>query len=287
MGSLLKDRVVLVTGAGNGIGRAHALALAAEGARVVVNDLGGARDGSGGSESAAEAVVAEIVAMGGDGLANGDSVTDPAGCARMVKAALDRWGKLDVVVNNAGILRDKSFAKMSEAEWDLVLAVHLKGTFNVTKAALPHLTSPGGAIINTSSISGLIGNFGQSNYGAAKAGIYALTRILAIEQQRAGITVNAVAPIAKTRMTEDIARVEEDWTPEQISPVVVYLASDLARGVTGRIFGVRGQHVYGYVMKITEGVEKPGHEHWTPEELGARLEDIFRVDAPAKPAEPR
>lgn len=280
MGELLRDRVVLITGAGNGIGRAHALACAREGARVVVNDLGGARDGKGASSAAADAVVEEIRAMGGDAIANADSVTDPEGCRRMVQVALDRWGRLDVLVNNAGILRDRTFAKMSDEEWDTVLAVHLKGTYNTIKAALPALQARGGAIVNTSSVSGLIGNFGQSNYGAAKAGIYALTRVLAIELQRAGITVNAVAPIAKTRMTEDLERVDQEWLPEHISPVVVFLASELGRNVTGRIFGVAGPRIYGYQMMTSKGVTKDG-ELWTAEEIAGRMDDIFRFDASA------
>ncbi|MFZ5475576.1 MAG: SDR family NAD(P)-dependent oxidoreductase [Myxococcota bacterium] len=284
MAGLLDGKVVLVTGAGNGIGRAHALALAREGARVVVNDLGGARDGTGASSSAAEAVVAEIVAMGGDAVANADSVTDPAGCERMVKAALERWGRLDGVVNNAGILRDKSFVKLTEAEWDVVIAVHLKGTFNVCKAAVPALQAQGGAIVNTSSISGLVGNFGQSNYAAAKAGIYGLTRVLSMELRKSGVTANCVAPIAKTRMTDDIDRVSADATPEHVAPVVVYLCSDLAKDVTGRVFGVHGQHLHGYEMKLAEGVEKPGKEPWAPREIAEKLEDIFRLDAPAPKA---
>ena len=177
----LRGKVVLVTGAGNGIGREHALAFAREGTRVVVNDLGGGRDGSGADGGPAQRVVDEIVALGGEALANTDSVSVAEGCQRMVDAALDRWGRLDVVVNNAGILRDKSFVKMTEAEWDLVIDVHLKGSYNVCKAAIPALSRQGGSIINTTSVSGMIGNYGQSNYAAAKAGIYGLTRVLAME----------------------------------------------------------------------------------------------------------
>ncbi len=285
MGSLLHERVVLVTGGGNGIGRAHALATAAEGARVVVNDLGGARDGSGRSSSAAEGVVDEILAMGGDAVANGDSVTDPEGCARMVQTAVDRWGRLDVVVNNAGILRDRTFVKLSDEEWDLVVQVHLRGTYNVIRAALPALQvrGPGkdyAAIINTTSYSGLIGNFGQSNYAAAKAGVYGLTRVLAMELQRAGITVNCVAPIAKTRMTAEIGMVDAEWAPEQISPVVVFLASSLGKGVTGKVFGVQGQRIHAYEMKTNDGVEKPGTALWTAEEIAARINEIFSFEAP-------
>jgi NAD(P)-dependent dehydrogenase (short-subunit alcohol dehydrogenase family)/acyl dehydratase/putative sterol carrier protein len=276
---LLDGKVAIVTGAGGGIGRCHALALAREGAKVVVNDLGGSRDGMGQTASMAEQVVDEIRALGGDALSNHDSVTDSAGCARMVEAAVARWGRLDIVVNNAGILRDKTFAKLSESDWDIVVAVHLTGTRNMVRAALEPLQRHGGAIINTTSYSGMIGNFGQSNYAAAKAGIYGLTRVLALELRKFGITANCVAPIAKTRMTEDIAMVEADWRPEQISPMVVFLASDLAKSVTGQVFGIQGQRINVYEVKTSEGVEKPGTALWTAEELAEKLPQIVSFDA--------
>jgi NAD(P)-dependent dehydrogenase (short-subunit alcohol dehydrogenase family)/acyl dehydratase/putative sterol carrier protein len=284
MGKLLADKVILVTGAGNGIGRAHALACAREGAHVVVNDLGGARDGTGADQGAAAKVVAEIEAMGGQAVANTDSVTDPEGCARMVEAALGRWGHLDAVVNNAGILRDKTFLKLTEDEWDLVVAVHLRGTMNVCRAAIPALSKQGGSIVNTTSYSGMIGNFGQSNYAAAKAGVYGLTRVLSMELRKAKIRANCLAPIAKTRMTEDIAMVEAEWTPEQIAPMVVFLCSDLAAAVTGQVFGVQGQRIHLYEVKTNDGVEKPGASPWTAEEIAARLGDIsaWEKAAPAK-----
>jgi NAD(P)-dependent dehydrogenase (short-subunit alcohol dehydrogenase family)/acyl dehydratase/putative sterol carrier protein len=277
---LLEGKVAIVTGAGNGIGRCHALALAREGCRVVVNDLGGSRDGSGSSATAADAVVAEVVALGGDAVANGDSVTDFEGCERMVRAAIDRWGRLDIVVNNAGILRDRTFTKMTPADWDVVIDVHLTGTRNVCKAALDPLKAAGGAIINTTSYSGMIGNFGQSNYAAAKAGIYGLTRVLALELKKAGVTVNAVAPVAKTRMTEDISMVADEWAPEQISPIVVWLASDLARSVTGQVFGVQGQRIHLYEVKTNDGVEKAGSDLWTPAEIQERMPDILSWGKP-------
>lgn len=287
MGQLLQDRVVLITGAGNGIGRSHALACAREGARIVVNDLGGSRDGTGADTSAAQKVVDEIKALGGDAVANTDSVTDPAGCARMVEAAVARWGRLDVVVNNAGILRDKTFLKLTEDEWDLVIAVHLRGTMNVCRAAIPVMQKQGGAIINTTSYSGLIGNFGQSNYAAAKAGVYGLTRVLSMEQRKAGITANCLAPIAKTRMTTEIAMVEDEWTPEQISPIVVFLASDLGKNVTGQVFGVQGQRIHLYEVKVNDGVEKPGTALWTAEEISAKFNDITAWEkAPSAAAAP-
>lgn len=282
--SLLKDQVVLVTGAGNGIGRAYAHAFAQAGARVVVNDLGGARDGAGSSDSAARRVVDEILAMGGDAVADFGSVTEPEDCARMVRAAIDRWGRLDAVVNNAGVLRDRTFAKMPDADWDLVVAVHLTGTRNVVRAAIPALTAAGGSIINTTSLSGMIGNFGQANYAAAKAGIYAFTRVLSIELARAKVTANCIAPIAKTRMTEDIGRIGSDWTPEQIAPVAVFLASPLARGVTGRVFGVAGQRIHVWEVKSNDGVEKPEGALWTPEEIADRLDDIVGFPTAKAPA---
>ena len=247
---LLKDQVVLITGAGNGIGRAYALAFAAAGARVVVNDLGGARDGDGASDAPARTVVQDIVAFGGDAIADFGNVTVPADCARMVEAAVTRWGRLDTIVNNAGVLRDRTFSKLTDEEWDIVVAVHLTGTRNVVRAALPALSRAGGSIINTTSYSGMIGNFGQANYAAAKAGIYGFTRVLAIELQRANITANCIAPIAKTRMTEDIDRIGDDWTPAQIAPVAVFLASPLARKVTGKVLGVAGQRI-SFIESIT------------------------------------
>lgn len=271
---VLTGLVVLVTGAGGGIGRAHALACAREGAHVVVNDLGGDRHGQGQGAAMADLVVGEIEALGSEAVANYDSVTDFAGCERMVQAALDRWGRLDVVINNAGILRDRTFAKLAPAEWDIVLEVHLTGTRNVVRAALDALKVNGGAIINTSSVSGLVGNFGQSNYAAAKAGIYGFTRVLSMELRKYGITANCIAPVAKTRMTEDLDMVSKTLTPDHISPIVVYLASEHGKSVTGRVFGVEGQRLYLYEVKMNEGVEKQGLEPWTVAEIHDQYEAI-------------
>ncbi len=279
----LDNQVAIVTGAGGGIGRCHALALAAEGCRVVVNDLGGTRDGSGSTATMAESVVAEIVAGGGDAIANADSVTDIAGCDRMVADALARWGRVDIVDNNAGILRDRTFAKMTPADWDIVIDVHLSGTRNLCRAALDALKVRGGAIVNTTSYSGLIGNFGQSNYAAAKAGIYGLTRVLALELKKAGVAVNCVAPVAKTRMTDDIGMIDEAWLPAQISPIVVFLATEAGRKMTGQVFGVQGQRIHLYEMKTNDGVEKAGTDLWTVDEL---VEAMPRITAWASTAPP-
>jgi NAD(P)-dependent dehydrogenase (short-subunit alcohol dehydrogenase family)/acyl dehydratase/putative sterol carrier protein len=271
---VLDGKVVLVTGAGGGIGRSHAQACAREGARVVVNDLGGDRHGQGQGSTMADRVVEEIEAVGGEAVANYDSVTDFAGCERMVQTALEHWGRLDVVVNNAGILRDRTFAKMDPSEWDIVIAVHLTGTRNVVRAALDALKVNGGAIINTSSVSGLIGNFGQSNYGAAKAGIYGLTRVLSMELRKYGITANCIAPVAKTRMTEELDMISASLTPEHISPIVVYLASDHGKTVSGRVFGVEGQRLYLYEVKMNDGVEKQGEAPWSVAEIHEQYEAI-------------
>jgi NAD(P)-dependent dehydrogenase (short-subunit alcohol dehydrogenase family)/acyl dehydratase/putative sterol carrier protein len=277
---LFDGKVVVITGAGGGIGRAHALAFAREGAAVVVNDLGSTREGTGASARMADAVVEEIEKAGGRAVANYNSVADFEAARGIVKAALEAFGRIDILVNNAGILRDKSLLKMEEAMFDMVLAVHLKGTWNCTKHAAEAMVAwgKGGRIINTTSIAGLKGNFGQSNYGAAKAGIWGLTLTAAIELKKHGITVNAIAPMAKTRLTEDIDLVPEEMKPEHISPVVLWLASDMAEGVTGRCFGVHPPRIFEYKMEMTEGAEKPGGV-WTPAEIQAALPKIERLGA--------
>ncbi len=276
---LLDGKVAIITGSGSGIGRQHALAMVKEGAKVVINDLGGTRDGSGSSSKAADVVVDEIKKMGGNAVANYDSVATIQGAANIIKTATSAFGRLDIVVNNAGILRDKTLLKMTEEEFDLVIAVHLKGTFAVTQAAARFLKeqAQGGRIINTTSIAGLMGNFGQTNYSAAKGGIYSMTKTDAMELEKAGITVNAVAPIAYTRMTEDLpmfAGQEKDLAPEHISPVVVFLASDLSKGITGKIFGVQGRKIYQFYMKMTDGVTK-AEGMWTPQEIQGKINEIL------------
>ncbi len=275
----LQAKVALVTGAGGGLGRSHALLLAREGARVVVNDLGIARDGSGGAQARpADAVVDEIRAAGGEAVADYGSVTDPDAVRAMVRRAVDSFGGLDILIANAGILRDKTFKKMTWEQWDSVIQVHLYGTYHCVREAYAQMLEQerGGRIVLTSSTSGLFGNFGQCNYGAAKAGIAGLMRCLWPEAQRKGITVNALAPAALTRMTEDLPRWGEEelggqMRPEQVSPTVVWLCSDEAAEVTGRQF-----LVYGNTVKLVEPVavllaDKGPGEPWRPEEIGAKI----------------
>ena len=224
-------KVAIVTGAGGGLGKQHALELARRGAKVVVNDLGGSMDGSGGNSTAAEAVVAEIVAAGGEAIANGSSVTDDAGVALMVKQAMDTWGRIDVLIANAGILRDKSFSKMEIADFELVLNVHLMGTVKPVKAVWEIMKAQNyGRIVCTTSSSGLYGNFGQSNYGAAKLGIVGFMNTIKIEGQKNNIHINAISPVAATRMTEGLMSQQalDALKPEAVTPGVVYLASDEA-----------------------------------------------------------
>ncbi|MDT3438001.1 MULTISPECIES: SDR family oxidoreductase [unclassified Pseudofrankia] len=296
MSGICEGRVVVITGAGGGIGREHALAFAAEGAKVVVNDLGGARDGTGASAGPAQSVAAEIVAGGGEAVANTEDISTWDGSKSLVDQAIDTFGRLDVVVNNAGILRDRMLVNMTEAEWDAVIKVHLKGTFGVAHHAAAYWRDRSKAgetndarIINTSSPSGIFGNVGQTNYGAAKAGIAAFTVIAATELGRYGVTVNAIAPTALTRMTEDLgfvkkqeedlkeqSQAEADWNPlgpENISPLVVWLGSPQSNGVTGRVFSVAG----GFIS-VTEGwvngpsVNREGK--WEPGELGEVIPDL-------------
>lgn len=234
-------RVAIVTGAGGGLGRGYAVELARRGARVVVNDLGGAVDGSGSSQSAADVVVDEIVSAGGEAVANYDTVSTREGGQAIVHSALDAFGTVDVLVNNAGILRDKSFANMTLDEIEAVIDVHLKGGFFVSHPAFKVMKEKGyGRLVHTSSASGLFGNFGQANYGAAKAGLMGLSNVLAIEGEKYGVKSNVVAPTARTRMTEDIlGPFAEMFDPNQVTPLVVYLCSE-ANQMTHQIFSVGG-----------------------------------------------
>lgn len=280
---LMDGKVVIVTGAGGGIGRAEALLAAREGAKVVVNDLGGARDGTGTSESAASKVAEEIRALYGGGAAEPsfDSVATPEGAERIVKRAVEAFGQLDALINNAGILRDKSLLKMDLAMWDAVIDVHLKGTFLCTQAAVKQMVSQGkgGRIVNTTSVSGMMGNFGQANYSAAKAGIYGLTRTCAIELQKHRITVNAVAPIAKTRMTEDLPMFQgmDTLTPDHIAPAAIFLASDLCGDKTGHVLAVAGAQMYAFKVVQTAGKFKDENGIWTPDEIAAHWDAIMRT----------
>lgn len=252
----VQDRVVIVTGAGGGLGREYALTLAREGASVVVNDLGGARDGTGAGHSMADQVVDEIKNAGGRAVANYDSVADADGAASIVKTALDEFGKVDGVVSNAGILRDGTFHKMTFENWDAVLKVHLYGGYNVIRAAWPHFREQSfGRVVVATSTSGLFGNFGQANYGAAKLGLVGLINTLAQEGAKYNIHANALAPIAATRMTQDILPPEvfEKLTPEFVAPVVAYLCTEESDD-TGSVFIVGGGKVQRTALFQNEGV---------------------------------
>ncbi len=287
-------RVVIVTGAGGGLGREHALLFAAEGASVVVNDLGVSNAGEGGSKGPAQTVVDEIKAKGGKAIANTESVSDFAAGKRMVEQAIDTFGRLDVVVNNAGFLRDRMFVSTSEAEWDAVINVHLKGHFCVSRHAGEYWrnqskagTAVDGRIINTSSGAGLQGSIGQSTYSAAKGGIASLTLVQAAELGRYGVTSNAIAPAARTRMTEAIftdMKPPQDGTfdeahPGNVSPLVVWLGSPESRSVTGRIFEVKGGLV-GVSDGWRDGPTYDKKARWAPDEIGAKVLELVSKAVP-------
>jgi NAD(P)-dependent dehydrogenase (short-subunit alcohol dehydrogenase family) len=295
----LDGRVAIITGAGRGIGREHALLFAAEGAKVVVNDLGGAVDGSGNDLTAAEQVADEIRAMGAEAIANEDDIADWDGGRRLVAAAVETFGDLHVLVNNAGILRDKMLVNMTPEEWDSVIHVHLKGHFVPTRHAATYWREQvkdgrevKAAIVNTSSTSGLLGNPGQTNYGAAKAGIAAFTVIAAQELSRYGVRVNAIAPAARTRMTEqtpglgDIVKPPRDpakfdvWDPANISPLVAYLATESCP-LNGKVLFVQGGTVRLFQpWTMTDTLQKD--DRWTVAELADRLPAVVGDDAPAE-----
>ncbi len=288
------DRIVIITGAGRGIGRCHALAFAAEGAKVVVNDLGAEVDGSGSSTGPAGEVVDDIRAMGGEAVANGDDVSSWEGAQRLVNTAVESFGGLDVLVNNAGILRDRMLVNMTEEEFDSVIKVHLKGTWATTRWAGAYWRErvkagePNDArVINTSSGSGLYGNPGQTNYGSAKSAVATLSIIAGKELERYGVTVNAIAPGARTRMTEGLGfgAVEvkpgefDAFAPENISPLVVWLGSTESRAVNGRVFNVMGS-----TISVAEGWHRGPQadkgDRWEPAELGPVVNDLLSKAAP-------
>jgi NAD(P)-dependent dehydrogenase (short-subunit alcohol dehydrogenase family) len=277
---LLEGKVVVITGAGGGLGRQHSLAMAKEGAAIVANDLGGARDGTGGGSSMADETVDLVKQAGGEAVANYDDVSTIAGGQGILKTALEAFDQVDCLVNNAGILRDKSFANTTEDFWDPVLAVHLRGTYCVTHAIYNHMKErgAGGSIINTSSTSGLNGNFGQCNYGAAKAGIAGFSRCLAIEGKKYNIRVCILAPVALTRLTEDLGGFDNEdmkarMDPAAVSPLVTYLASDLAKDITGKTFFCGGGRIAEMKVVTTTGVTKADPSAlWTPQEIAEGMQ---------------
>ncbi|MFY7977489.1 MAG: SDR family NAD(P)-dependent oxidoreductase [Brevundimonas sp.] len=266
-------RVAIVTGAGGGLGREHALGLARRGARLVINDLGGARDGSGGSATAAEAVVAEIEALGGEAIASAASVTDYDAIQAMVAAAMSQWGRIDILVNNAGVLRDRTFAKMELEDFRFVVDVHLMGAVNCTKAVWEIMRAQNyGRIVMTTSSSGLYGNFGQSNYGAAKMALVGLMQTLSIEGQKNDIRVNCLAPTAHTRMTEDFAGTLplEHLGPELVTPGLLYLVSEAAP--TRMILAAGAGGFERANVTLTQGIRATGED--APEQVAARIDEI-------------
>ncbi len=283
---LVEGKVAIVTGAGGGLGREHALLLAKEGAAVVVNDLGGTRDGSGSGKALADQVADEIKTAGGEAVANYESVSTVKGGEQILQTALDAFGKVDILINNAGILRDKTLAKLEEPDWDAVISVHLKGVYCMTRPVFNHMKArgEGGVIVNTSSTSGLLGNFGQTNYGAAKAGIAGFTRCLALEGKKYNIRVWGLAPVAVTRMTEDLPGMGSEesraqLSAERIAPTVLYMVSDLSKDKTGKFLFAGGRRVAELKMVMSDGLRKESGDI-SAQDIAQNEEKIFLPDEP-------
>jgi len=296
---LLDGKVVAVTGGGAGIGREEALLATRQGAKVVVNDLGGSRDGSGASTKVAEQVAEEIKKMGGDAVAHTLDISTAEGGNSLIKAGLDKWGRFDALINNAGILRDKMSFNMTDEEWDSVIKVHMRGHFMCARAAVSYFREAGkqnklpngGAIVNTTSTSGLLGNAGQANYGAAKLGIVGMANVLALEYVKYNVRINSIAPMALTRMTEDlpIAGLLKAATPTHIAPMVIFLCSDAAAGITGQVFGV-----FGNIIQLWR-LPRPVHywqtkDVWDPNDIAKFAGEIKalipKVNPPYMPGSP-
>jgi len=294
---MLEGKVAVITGSGRGLGRSHALAMAAEGAKIVVNDLGGEWDGTGQAKGPADDVVKEIKAMGGDAVANFESVTDFDAAQRIIASAVKHFGKLDILVNNAGFLRDKMTFNMTKEEWDGVIQVHLTGTFNCGRHACTYFREQSkagapikGRIINTMSHAGLLGNAGQANYASAKLGIGALTMVWAREMEKYGMTANAIVPMARTRMTTQTAGLGgmfekkeggfDDMAPENVSPLVVYLASDAAQNINGRWLSIRGGMLESWLSPQLAKTIDIGRK-WKPQEIAQRIKELGDLSLPS------
>ena len=285
---LLDGKVIAITGAGAGIGRAEALLCAKEGAKVIVNDLGVSRDGAGKDTKVADQVVEEIKKMGGEAVGHYEDISEEAGADSLIQIGVDTWGKFDGLVNNAGILRDKMSFNMTVEEWDAVIKVHLRGHFLPARAAARYFRqkaksgdTSGGAIVNTSSTSGLLGNAGQVNYGTAKAGVMGFTNVMALELGRYNVRVNAIAPMAFTRMTEDLPMADmlKNYKPEHIAPMVVFLLSDQSAGITGQVFGVFGPIIQLYRLPRPAMEWKTDKDIWEPSEIANLAEEFKKVIA--------